>query len=246
MYLVLSSLNDPSWVLLRHVSFILRYLAHQVERSRHYPCAVNQLSAEPSPRVDAQASRERTGIGGWLPLRDGSRRISTSPWFSLEITRDMLPWVFAKGDKPAQVIATLEALAVVVSLRAFHGRRVPDGRTRATVAPTWTDNRGNGAALNKLMSTKYPVSAVLVELASYMKEQSLKVLGCQSGLPALATKKLTVLQTESPQVSRRRTEFTSTCTLSAGRFSTRPSPWASRQRTISREPGQPERYRTEE
>ena len=125
---------------------------------------------------DAQASRERTGIGGWLPLCDESGRINTarSPWFSLEITSDMLPWVFAKGDKPALVIATLEALAVVVSFRAFYGRRVPDKRTRVTVAPTWTDNRGNGAALNKLMSTKYPVSAVLVELASYMKEQSSK------------------------------------------------------------------------
>ena len=120
------------------VSFILRYLAHQVERSRHYPCAVNQLPAEHSPRVDAQASRERTGIGGWLPLCDESGRISTarSPWFSLEITRDMLPWVFAKGDKPALVIATMEALAVVVSLRAFYGKRVPNRRTRVTVAPS--------------------------------------------------------------------------------------------------------------
>ena len=161
-----------------YVSFILRYLARQVERNRHYPCAVNQLPAEHLPRVDAQASRERTGIGGWLPVCDEFGRISTarSPWFSLEITRDMLPWVYAKGDKPALVIATLEALAVVVSLRAFYGRRVPDRRTRVTVAPTWTDNRGNGAALNKLMSTKYPASAVLMELASYMKEQSLKVL----------------------------------------------------------------------
>ena len=67
-----------------YVSFILRYLARQVERNRHYPCAVDQLPAEHSPRVDAQASRERTGIGGWLPVCDEFGRISTarSPWLA--------------------------------------------------------------------------------------------------------------------------------------------------------------------
>ena len=34
------------------------------------------------------------------------------------------------------------------------------GRTCVTVAPTITDNRGNGAALNKLMTTKFPASAL--------------------------------------------------------------------------------------
>ena len=44
------------------------------------------------------------------------------------------------------------------------------------VAPTWTDNRGNGSALNKLMSTKFPASAVLMELATYTKRMGMKVL----------------------------------------------------------------------
>ena len=52
-----------------------------------------------------------------------------------------MPWVYAEGEKPALIIATLEALAVLVSLRAFYGREAPDGRTRVTVAPIWIDNR---------------------------------------------------------------------------------------------------------
>ena len=39
-----------------------------------------------------------------------------------------------------------------------------------------TDNRGNGAALNKLMSTRLPSSAVLVELASFMKARRIRAI----------------------------------------------------------------------
>ena len=38
-----------------YVAFLLRYLAHQAERSRHYPCASELVSSEVAPRVDAQA-----------------------------------------------------------------------------------------------------------------------------------------------------------------------------------------------
>ena len=56
--------------------------------------------------------------------------------------------------------------------------------------------------------------------------------------PARATKKLTVLQTESPQVSCRRTEFTSTCALSAGRFSRRGGTKIGEGRTSTRHAGE--------
>ena len=42
-------------------------------------------------------------------------------------------------------------------------------RRKQTVMPTWTDNRDHGTALNNLISTKFPSSAVLMEQASYMK-----------------------------------------------------------------------------
>ena len=57
-----------------YVSFILKYLARQIAQSRHVPCPIRMTS----PRVDAQASSERTGTGGWLPAFDSQGRPSPS------------------------------------------------------------------------------------------------------------------------------------------------------------------------
>ena len=37
----------------------------------------------------------------------------------------------------------------------------------------WTYNRSNGSALNKLMTTRFPASAALVELAAYTEKSRL-------------------------------------------------------------------------
>ena len=46
---------------------IMRYLS-LVELSRRHFCASMLRSSEVSPRVDAEASKERTGFGGWYPF----------------------------------------------------------------------------------------------------------------------------------------------------------------------------------
>ena len=126
--------------------------------------------------VDAQASSERTGIGGWLPDvgKDGRPRTHTSLLFSHEINRDELPWIFERSGKPSLMISSLEALAVIVALKVFFPTSRTDSRRKIDLVPTWTDNRGNGSALNKLMSTRFPASALLMELATHMKEETHK------------------------------------------------------------------------
>ena len=52
-----------------YVSFVLRYLAEQISRQRHFNCNTVYVSVGCSPRVDAQASEERTGLGGWFATR---------------------------------------------------------------------------------------------------------------------------------------------------------------------------------
>ena len=42
------------------------------------------------------------------------------------------------------------------------------------MAPTWTDNRCNGSALNKLMTSRFPASAVLMEMSVLMKTKGLQ------------------------------------------------------------------------
>ena len=141
-----------------YVAFILKYLAREVSSRRHYDCGSKILPAGCTPRVDAQASDSRTGIGGWFPALDEDGRISTwrSSWFSLEITKQDFPWI----------ISTLEALALVVALKIKFGQDPDPDEMRVLIVPSITDNRGNGALLNNLMSTNFPSSAVLVELAS--------------------------------------------------------------------------------
>ena len=125
--------------------------------------------------MDAQASAERTGIGGWFPHVDqsGKVKVAASRWFSHEITRDEWPWVFEKSSKPALVISTLEALAVLVALKVYYGEERRTVRSSIRIVPT-TTIEGTGAALNKLMTTRYPASAVLMEFAAYSKKMGLK------------------------------------------------------------------------
>ena len=124
-----------------------------------------------APRVDAQASDTRAGVGGWLPTadRNGSIQKWLSPCFSLEVDKIRFPWVHEKDDTPALVIASLEALAILLALKAFHGE-TPMGHPSAT----WTDNRVNGSILNKLMCTRCPVSAMLIELSVHTEAMGQK------------------------------------------------------------------------
>jgi len=154
-----------------YVKFFLRFLASSLERSRHTECARALASSEQSPRVDAQASGLRTGIGGWLPSigEDGLPSPKRSKWFSLEITKQSFPWVYEKGDTPSRIIASLEALAILVALRVFFPAVPGAAKAKVVLLPTWTDNRGNGSVLNKLMTTRFPLSAILMELSEQMR-----------------------------------------------------------------------------
>ena len=151
-----------------YVRFILNYIAEEVSETRHNPCDSILWNETCSPRVDAQASDGRTGVGGWLPFLDEQGRADPkkSAWFSFEVRPEDFPWVFVRGRKPSQIISTLEALAVLLSLKLFAAPQ-PDGqKRRVTILPTWTDNRSNGSVLNNLMTTRYPSSALVMELAA--------------------------------------------------------------------------------
>ena len=110
-------LRDSVRTVLLCVSFSLKHLAGQIAQCRHHDCAMKMYSDHLAPRVDAQASAGRTGIGEWFLHVDQSVQIDVkaSRWFSHEITRDEWPRVFEKSSKPALIISTLEALAVLVA-----------------------------------------------------------------------------------------------------------------------------------
>ena len=78
------------------------------------------------------------------------------------------------GYKPSLVVATLEAFALLVALKAFHGNDPEECEKKVRVLPTWTENRRNGAALNKLMSTRYPLNALFMEMSAYFKHMRIQ------------------------------------------------------------------------
>ena len=83
-------------------------------------------------------------------------------------------WVFNKGGKPSRVIATLEALATLLALKLFGGGEPGADLRKVKLQPTWTDNRGNGSALIKLMSTRFLVNALLMGLGTHCKHVGIK------------------------------------------------------------------------
>ena len=86
-----------------------------------------------------------------------------SPCFSVEITKAEVPWVYEKDDRPSRIISTLEAFAVIIALKLRYNQERDGSLTKVSIVPTVTNNKGNGAALNKLMSTKFPSSAIFMK-----------------------------------------------------------------------------------
>ena len=144
--------GDAVRKILPYVKFILPYFSAEIKKQRHYPCSTRMTTADCSPRVDAQASSNRTRIGGWFPVADHNEELSPwlSEWFSLEIKKDDFPWIFEQGDRPSLVISTLEALAMLVALKLRfekHLKQMTNGflsslqlQTTAGTAPRWTSS----------------------------------------------------------------------------------------------------------
>ena len=55
-----------------------------------------------------------------------------------------------------------------------HGNEEQGQRSSIKIVPTVTDNRGSGSCLNKLMSMRYPASAIIMEMASFMKKKGIR------------------------------------------------------------------------
>ena len=91
----------------------------------------------------------------------------------MEVTKSWFPWVYERETSRVLLFFTLESLAVAIALKLRYGRGQRKENTKVVVVSSITDKRGKGAALNKLMSTKFPSSAVLMELAAHLKNRGL-------------------------------------------------------------------------
>ena len=85
---------------------------------RLHPCAQAVGDVGEAIRVDVKADGETATIGGWLPRRDARGRLdpARSPWFFVALDDTVAPWAYERDRQPFRVIASLEALAVLVAI----------------------------------------------------------------------------------------------------------------------------------
>jgi hypothetical protein len=120
-------------------------------------------------RADAKAEGKTVVLGGW-ECRDRTPT-GAARWFSLEITEVQAPWFFPKGE-PYRAIAALELMATVTCVMLFTR---PEHRGQHGVMHLisgGTDNKGNSYVVSKLMSNRYPLNVVAMELASQLETTS--------------------------------------------------------------------------
>ena len=74
-------------------------------------------------------------------------------------------WAFARGE-PFRTIASLELPGSLVGLMVLVPATAPRGDISAVISLSCgTDNQGNSHLLDRMLTTKYPLGVVLMELA---------------------------------------------------------------------------------
>ncbi|CAE8584251.1 unnamed protein product, partial [Polarella glacialis] len=122
-------------------------------------------------RSDAKAEGGKAWIGAW------ETRFSLDPkkcrWFYLEVTRDWAPWAFSKKD-PNRVIAALELLGNLAAIMVF-GDSWPRDRRGKCIGTGISDNLGNTYIVAKGMTTKYPITLILMELSEQLRSRGMEM-----------------------------------------------------------------------
>lgn len=121
-------------------------------------------------RSDAKAEDGRAFVGGWKCA--GNTAARDAAWFYLELTPTAAPWVFAKAGDPGRTIASLELLGTLLCLILFD-IKATSLRTGSCSITGSTDNQGNTMAMLKLMSTKWPLATLLIELSEQLRSRQL-------------------------------------------------------------------------
>ena len=120
-------------------------------------------------RADAKAEGQLIRIGGWECI--GGRRPHEARWFAVELTRQTAPWAYAKGD-PFRTTAALELYGSLLCVMLFGDQWVP-GAGGTMQLEGLTDNLGNSFVLSRLMSSKFPLVAILAEMAVQLRERAM-------------------------------------------------------------------------
>ena len=126
------------------------------------PLAPARREATLSFFSDAKAEETQAWIGGYLGQ-------SALQWYALEVCEDWAPWAFIKKDLK-RTIASLELLGTLICVKLWGTRMKESGRGSGYLTGG-TDNQGNSYAVSKLMSTKFPLPLLLMELSETLRKE---------------------------------------------------------------------------
>ncbi len=163
LYAVSARVGGSSFVELHlAVKLAIHFFAEWVEREpmrslRSPPRVVGEVF-----RIDVAADADGISIGGWEVY--GGKSPKEARWFAVKADRRSCPWLYLKGE-PFRTIAAAELLAVTVAIMAFkEGAAWKRSEGRFSIGG-FTDNSSNTFVVDKFLTTKFPVSLVLMELA---------------------------------------------------------------------------------
>ena len=155
------------------VRLVLTWLHRRLVGGHRLQVTPNIPTASEDELFRSDAKAETGGlatIGGWECAR--SCPPGKARWFFLAVTEDWAPWAFAKKSDPQRVIATLELLGTLLCIMLF-GDDWRDQLRGSGCISGGTDNKGNTYAVSKLLSTKWPLTSLLLELSEQLRVRSL-------------------------------------------------------------------------
>ncbi|CAE7451815.1 unnamed protein product, partial [Symbiodinium sp. CCMP2456] len=149
--------NALSWDL-----FTLGRRLRSCDAEVHPGMDVEAVQGELSFFSDAKAEEGSAWVGGYL--WDGH---SALQWYALEVLESWAPWAFIKKDLK-RAIASLELLGTLICVKLWGERMKQRGKGQGHLTGG-TDNQGNSYAVSKLMSTRFPLPLLLMELSETLR-----------------------------------------------------------------------------
>jgi hypothetical protein len=123
-------------------------------------------------KTDTKGEADHVVLGGYEYSPNKSTK--ESRWFSTKLTREQVPWVFEKGHS-SRTIASTELLSTLIAVYLFVPLPEKDPPPTAGVmyCQGITDNQTNSFVVARLMTTTFPLAAVLMQLTCMLSVRNL-------------------------------------------------------------------------
>jgi hypothetical protein len=155
------------------IRLILEFFAKELAVSGMSSCRRSDVDLGEVFRLDAKAEGETVAIGGWRCR--GTSKTKEADWFAVSLNRRNAPWAFQKGEA-FRTIASLELLGVLVGIMVLIPEEDLQHNTSGLLTLSCgTDNLGNTYLLDRLITTKYPLGVVLMEVAHQCRRRGLSL-----------------------------------------------------------------------